>query len=149
MKINRQQLRRLIESTMRNRNTLNEAVTSAERAFLERVRQTVKRHLGPVEGTYLTIGTNESGMPGVLISISMRGLVSDITPILEREFPGKTVEYFPRVDQPNRAKEYNLTVPGDIVVELKSGNEVQGQTAAELGGDRGIFVFGPTHFVEM
>lgn len=148
MKLNRRQLRRLIEST------LNEAVTPTERAFLEAVRRSVKRRVGT--GTYLTLGTNERGEKGVLIR-SNYGLTS----FLEADFPGKTVEFFPRQDGGGSAGELrhdinvqgtdplDTRVPADIVIEAHSGDEVQGQTAAELEGDRGLFSFGPTYFIGM
>lgn len=153
MKLNRRQLRRLIEST------LNEAVTPTERAFLEAVRQSVKRRTGT--GTYLTLGTNERGAKGVLIRSE-----SGLTSFLEADFPGKTVEYYPRQDGGGSAGEiqYNITVQGtdptdrdygvaEIVVEAQSGKEIQGGryrvVAPELGDDFEMFSFGPTYFIGM
>ena len=154
MKINRRQLRRLIEST------LNEAVSPTERAFLEAVRQSVKkRNVG--EGTYLTLGTNEIGVKGVLIRSSpSHGLVT----YLEEDFPGKKVEFFPQQDGGGSAGEmhYNITVKGtdpndrsyqmaEIVVEAQSGEEIQGGkyrvVAPELGTDLEMFSLGPTYFI--
>jgi len=147
MKLSRKQLRRLIESAL--------GPDVMGRGFLESVRQSVKSRVGT--GTYLTLGTNESGVKGVLIRSKNPSLIS----FLKADFPGKTVEYYPRQDGGGSAGElqHNInvlgtdpldtSVPADIVVEAQSGDEIQGQISADLGGDRGLFLYGSTYFVGM
>ena len=168
MKINRRQLRRLIEST------LNESVSSADRAFLDSVMSVIPPNILDEKAGLITLGTNEQGKKGALIRDHISsGKSPSLIDQLQRAFPGKTVEYLPFKPggQYERSKEYNITVQGteptpgsgpgviyeprslpDLVIIVSDGREIQSQFTTDqydMGGAHGLFSFGPTYFVEM
>jgi hypothetical protein len=170
MKLSRKQLRRLIESTL----NLNEAATSAQHAFLNRVISAIPQNTWVYETGLATLGTNEQGKKGVLVNGHRQ---STLNPILIAAFknvsPGKTVEYLPKITDPNPYGRgdhiYKITVQGteplpgagpgvhynygahaDLIIAVNDpGRQIQGQASEMFDGDFGLFRSGPLYFIEM